>query len=208
MTSASNHEHHPEQVPQLARGPGRRRSLPVRRTAATIAALLGLAVLAAGCGGSHGPGVPSAGSNKSNHTQASRVSSGGVMAQFLAYSRCMRSRGIHDFPDPSSAGGGVGIELHGGPGSDLNRDNPTFKAAEQACRSLQPGGSQPPTASAEKIAAEVTWARCMRSHGLPGFPDPNGQGAFDRNKFDENSPAFQTASNACKSLRSGPLPVY
>ena len=53
MTSASNHEDHAEHVP---RGPGRRRSLPVKWTAA-MAALLGLAVLAAGCGGSSGPGV-------------------------------------------------------------------------------------------------------------------------------------------------------
>jgi hypothetical protein len=207
MTSASNHEDRAAHVPQLARGPGRRRSLPLRRTAATIAALLGLAVLAAGCGGSNGPGVPGGGSGKSTHHAPGSASSGGVMAQFVAYSRCMRSHGIHDFPDPSSAGG-VGIELHGGPGSDLNRNNPAFKAAEQACRSLQPGAGQAPTPSAQKIAAEVKWARCMRSHGLPSFPDPNGQGAFDRNKFDENSPAFQTASNACKSLRTGPLPIY
>jgi hypothetical protein len=175
-----------------------------------IAALLGLAVLAAGCGGSNGPGVPSAGSNKSNHARAASASSGGVAAQFLAFSRCMRSHGFSDFPDPTTSGGGVGIQLNRGPGSDLNPNNPKFKAAQQVCQSLAPlpGGSQTPTQSAQQIAAELRWARCMRSHGLPSFPDPNGQGAFDRNKFDENSPAFQTASNACASLRSGPLPVY
>jgi hypothetical protein len=175
-----------------------------------IAALLGLAVLAAGCGGSNGPGVPSAGSNKSNHARAASASSGGVAAQFLAFSRCMRSHGFSDFPDPTTSGGGVGIQLNRGPGSDLNPNNPKFKAAQQVCQSLAPlpGGSQTPTQSAQQIAAELRWARCMRSHGLPSFPDPNGQGAFDRNKVDENSPAFQTASNACASLRSGPLPVY
>ncbi len=49
----------------------------------------------------------------------------------------------------------------------------------------------------------------MRSHGLPSFPDPNAQGAFDRNKFNENAPAFQTASKACQSLMKavGPVPV-
>ena len=51
---------------------------------------------------------------------------GGVMAQFLAYARCVRSHGVSDFPDPSSSGG-VGITLHGGPGSDLNPNNPTFE---------------------------------------------------------------------------------
>ena len=97
MTSPSNHEHHADHLLDLARGPGRRPSLPVWRTAAQIATLLGLAVLAAACGGS----------NNSNHTPAS---SGGLMAQFLAVSRCMRSHGVPDFPDPTTSGG-VGIVL-------------------------------------------------------------------------------------------------
>ena len=207
MTSASIHQHRPERALKLARGPGWRRSLPVRRTAAKIAASLGLAVLAAGCGGSNAPGVPGAGSHNSNHTRAS--SSHGAIAQLLAYARCMRSHGISDFPDPTTTGGGISISQHGGPGSDLNRNNPTYEAAHQACRTLQPGGVQAPTVSPQKLAAEARWARCMRSHGLPSFPDPNGQGAFDRNKFDESSPAFQTASNACKSLKTalGAIPV-
>jgi hypothetical protein len=194
MTSASNHEDHAEHVLELARGPGRRSSLAVRRTAAAIAALLGLAVLAAGCGGS----------NNRNRTPAS---SGGLMAQFLAVSRCMRSHGVPDFPDPTTSGG-VGIVLpHVGPGSDLNPDNPKYKAANQACQALGPV-AHPTTASAPKLAAEVKVARCMRSHGLPSFPDPNGQGQFDR-KLDESSPAFKTAYNACKSLiaAAGPLTV-
>jgi hypothetical protein len=189
MTSASNPEDQAEHVLELARGPDRRRPLPARRTAATMAALLGLAVLAAGCGGSHGPGI--AGS-----------SSGGLAAQFLAYARCMRSHGVSDFPDPATSGGGVGIVLQGGPGSDLNPNNPRFKAANQACRSLQPAAHPAPTPSGQKIGAEVRWARCLRAHGLPNFPDPNGQGAFDSSKFDDSSPAFQTARNACRSLEA------
>ena len=122
----------------------------------------------------------------------------------------MRSHGIPDFPDPTtSPGGGVSFQINGGPGSDLDHNDPRFKAADKACRGLLPGGGQAPAPlSAQKIAAEVSWARCMRSHGLPGFPDPNSQGAFDSSKFDETSPAFQTASNACKSQQpTGPTPV-
>ncbi len=50
----------------------------------------------------------------------------------------------------------------------------------------------------------------MRSHGLPSFTDPNAQGAFDRNNFNENASAFQTASKACQSPMTavGPVPVY
>ena len=189
MISAPNHEHHAEHVRDLARGPGRRRSLPVGRAAAMIAALLGLTALAAGCGGSNGPST--AGS-----------SSGTAMTQALAYTRCMRSHGVSDFPDPTTPpGGGVAFSINGGPGSNLNASNPTFKAANQACRALLPGGQQPATGSPPKIAAEVKWARCMRTHGVPSFPDPNSQGALDSSKFDNNSPAFHSASNACKALQ-------
>jgi hypothetical protein len=112
----------------------------------------------------------------------------------------MRSRGVSDFPDPTRPpGGGVAFSIHGGPGSDLNPSNPTFKTAAQACRALLPNGQQAQAPSAPNIAAEVTWARCLRSHGVPSFPDPNSQGAFDSSKFDPSSPALQTASNACKA---------
>ena len=46
-------------------------------------------------------------------------------------------------------------------------------------------------------AAEVEWARCLRTHGVPSFPDPDPRGAFDSSKFDDGSPAFQAASKAC-----------
>jgi hypothetical protein len=187
MTSASDHEDHAEHVP---RGPGRRLS-PIKWTAAT-AALFGLAVLGAGCGGPNGPGIAGSGSNK---------------AQFLAYARCMRSHGVSDFPDPTTPpGGGVAFSLHGGPGSDLNPNDPMFKAANQACRQLLPGGEQAPAPSVPKVAAELRWAHCLRSHGVPSFPDPNSHGAFDSGKFDSSSPAFQTAGKACDSLQpTGPI---
>jgi hypothetical protein len=121
----------------------------------------------------------------------------------------MRSHDIHDFPDPTtSPGGGWAIQTHGGPGSDLDHNNPTYEAANRKCHVLMPAGSQAATVPAKKLAADVKWARCMRSHGLPTFPDPDPQGAFDRSKIDENSPAFPTASNACRSLNAGPTPVY
>lgn len=130
------------------------------------------------------------------------------MAQFLALSRCMRSHGVPDFPDPTT-GGGVGIVLpHVGPGSDLNPDNPAYKRANKACQGLGPVAHST-TASAPRLAAEVKVARCMRSHGLPSFPDPNRQGQFVRSQLDESSPAFKTAYNACQALigAAGPITV-
>jgi hypothetical protein len=161
--------------------------LMAMKCTAAMAAVLGFAVLAAGCGGSNGSGSARSASTK---------------AQFLAYSRCMRSHGVSDFPDPTTpAGGGVAFSINGGPGSDLNSNNPTYKSANQTCRALLPAGVQSATGRSPKIAAEVRWARCMRSHGVPSFPDPNNQGAFDSAKFNDTTPAFHTASKACTPLQ-------
>ena len=180
------------QAENVHRGVGRRGGSPL------AIAVIGLAVMAAGCGGSPSPGTSGGGASSS------------VLARFDAYASCMRRHKIHDFPDPTiSPGGGVAFQINAGPGSDLGRANPRFVAAGKACRGLLPGGGTAPAPlSAERIAGELTWARCMRAHGLPGFPDPNSQGAFDSSRFDENSPAFQTASSACKSREpTGPTPV-
>jgi hypothetical protein len=189
MASATDQQRQAEQVHRGAY----RRGSPL-----AIAALIGLAVMAAGCGGSTSPGRSGGGGSSS------------VLARFDAYASCMRRHGIQDFPDPTtSPGGGVAFQINGGPGSDLGRANPRFVAADKACRELLPrGGTAPAPLSAQRIAGEVTWASCMRAHGLPGFPDPNSQGAFDSSRFDESSPAFQTASDACKSRQpTGPTPV-
>jgi hypothetical protein len=68
-------------------------------------------------------------------------------------------------------------------------------------------GSSTPRASGAR--RPVVYAKSMRSHGLPSFPDPNGRDAFDRSKFDESTPAFQSAGKACQSSREavGPVPV-
>ena len=46
-------------------------------------------------------------------------------------------------------------------------------------------------------AAELEWARCLRTHGVPSFPDPDRRDAFDSSKFDDRSPAFQAAAKEC-----------
>ena len=59
----------------------------------------------------------------------------------LAFSACMRRHELPDFPDPTFSGGGVGlrIKIGGGPGSDLNPNSATFKAAQKACQGNLPG---------------------------------------------------------------------
>lgn len=50
-------------------------------------------------------------------------------------------------------------------------------------------------------------SQCMRSHGLPNFPDPSPNGALQITGIDPQSPAFQAAQAACKQyapFKSGP----
>ena len=41
---------------------------------------------------------------------------------------------------------------------------------------------------------------CMRSNGVPNFPDPNAQGVIQGSGIDPNSPAFQKAMQTCQKL--------
>ena len=72
----------------------------------------------------------------------------------------MRANGVPNFPDPSE---GSGIPLG---------TSPAFEAAQKACRHLLPdGGSVAPASEAQKLQIFAI-ARCMRAHGVSGFPDP------------------------------------
>ncbi|MBV8080484.1 MAG: hypothetical protein JO186_08930 [Actinobacteria bacterium] len=124
-------------------------------------ALVGfLALLAAGCGGSHPTTTTTTGQNA-----------------IVAYSNCMRSNGVPDFPDPQQLSP-LNFKL------SINRlqtNAPAFQTAQRTCAHLLPsraGNNSQQSAAQERarIAAELSFARCMRSHGLSQFPDPNSQG--------------------------------
>ena len=64
-------------------------------------------------------------------------------------------------------------------------------------------GSASPARSASTAgtyAAELKFARCMRAHGVPKFPDPdpNGLTNIGNTGVDPNSPQFKSAQQACK----------
>ena len=179
----------------------RRTARPAVRQAA-VAPLLAaacIAVVVAGCGGS----------GASKRTQRASAHAG----QFLAFSECMRSHGVTNFPDPSSAGGRIEI----GSGSGINPSSPSFQAAQKTCQHLLPGGGPlngKPTA--QEIQAMVQVSECMRAHGVTGFPDPT-EGTVPDNpsaysaiedrggvilaipkSIDPTTPAFQHASAVCQ----------
>jgi hypothetical protein len=64
--------------------------------------------------------------------------------------------------------------------------------------SVGPGvASASSSASPARQAGELAFAVCMRSHGVPNFPDPGGD--VPRGP-DKQSPQFRTAMQACGSL--------
>jgi hypothetical protein len=156
------------------------------RVLATLA--VGVALLAAGCGG--GGGSP----------HASRPA---VHQELVAFAHCMRSHGVPDFPDPLPDGGfprtGAG-------------NSPQSGSALSTCRHLLPPIQRPSVAQqAQALAQDLKWARCMRAHGFPGFSDPSvrphaGIVIFAPPGFDPGSPRAEAAGKACKQLE-GPVVV-
>lgn len=65
--------------------------------------------------------------------------SASVLAHLLKFSKCMRSQGITDFPDPTNGPNGIGMIINSN-ASNLQPNNPQFKAAEAACQKFMPGG--------------------------------------------------------------------
>ncbi len=170
-------------------------------------------LLIAGCGGSSTP------------SSASKSSSSGSTSG-LAFSRCMRSHRVPNFPDPNAAGGGFQVQVSGyhsavsiGDVPGIDQQSPAFRAANSACQKLLPSGggalpgAQHPSAAA--MAQARAAATCMRAHGVPNFPDPgtfmprnppaigtldniNGAVFLIPGSIDLQAPAVQHAASACQ----------
>jgi hypothetical protein len=119
----------------------------------------------------------------------------------LAYARCMRDNGEPNFPDPDANGRfrGLGHEQQG---------DPTFQAAQQACRNQAPAGSHEQEMGSPAFISQLrVLARCMRANGLPNFPDPGSGGitAEFMGKVEalQADPNWPVALQACRSKLPG-----
>ena len=173
-----------------------------------LATVLGMA--ACGSSGSNPSDGGATSAQASNPADASKA---------LAFARCMRSHGVTNFPDPS--GGKFGLQVQQTPDSTsvngVEVNGPAFRSAMQACRSYLPNGGHPSAAQTAKAKAQaLAMSRCMRSHGVPNFPDPQFQSGpggglgveirLNGSGINPNSPAFQAAQKACGGIL-GKAPV-
>jgi hypothetical protein len=116
----------------------------------------------------------------------------------------MRARGVPQFPDPGGtppAGSSVSI-LGAALPPTMDIKAPAFRSALNTCMTQFSAGHPRPPVSAAQKAAALTFSQCMRTHGVPAFPDPRfpagggiALGIGIRN--DPNSPAFQHAQQVC-----------
>ena len=167
----------------------------IRRAGLLAIALAVAGVLVAGCsGGPADPGVAGVSSAAASPSQSATVSG---EAEALQYAACMRSHGVPDFPDPTVQNGSVGFSITAGDGVDQN--SPQYQSARQACSSLRGGGTA--NSGSGNLAKELKFAQCMRSHGVPDFPDPNKNGGFSgTSTVNPSSPTFQNAQSTCMQL--------
>ena len=129
---------------------------------------------------------------------AAGTGSGNALA--LKFADCMRSHGVPNFPDPGSP--------VGGPVSGINTQAPGFRSAgrkwDKLTNNPQPQGS--PASESQRRAALAN-AECMRTHGVPNFPDPtflsSGGTSINLTGLNPQSPAFKHAQAACPGLRVG-----
>ena len=159
---------------------------PARLVAVTIAATV---LLAAGCG-----------SSPSSTTPASAPSAGSTVAKAVAYTQCMRSHGVPEYPEPDSSGQLQKI----GSGQQVGVSDAQLSTATNACQSLWPYQALTPGQQQQELTDDLKFAQCMRSNGVPTLPDPvatDGKVEFvistSRTGINPESPQILAKAHAC-----------
>lgn len=141
-----------------------RTRLTRRRVAGAVAAAVAVVMLAA-CGSNSSSPPSSVG-----HTTQAQVQAR-LQQDAVSFARCMRSHGVTHFPDPTSPGAIKEFVLSEIPG--INAQSPAFQSAHAVCKHLLPGeGSGSQNGTEQVMAQLLQTSRCLRAHGLTGFPDP------------------------------------
>ena len=180
------------------------------RAAAVVGAAAVLVLLAAACGGSRS-GMGSAGPANEGGSTASALD--------VSYSACMRSHGVPNYPDPDSSGQLPKPDAH-----HLGVSGTQLQSTQQACQHLLPNTGRAlnadsvqqcmmaddcPRALVQQVLTEErSYARCMRSDGVPNWPDPvtDSQGrpvfaiSISKDGFNPYSKPIWAKGNQCSHL--------
>ena len=146
-----------------------------------LIAAASLALLAAACSGSPAPATAGGTATAAGAATTAGPATTGGSPSAVTYSHCMRSHGVPNFPDPASNGA-----LPKTSAQSLGVSDSRFQAAQSACQPDLPAASSfqqqaqqclqagdcPQALVQQMLTADRAFARCMRSHGVPNWPDP------------------------------------
>lgn len=149
-----------------------------------------------GCGGGAEPKVASAGGKPSaTATTDERTAYVDGVREWV---KCLRKHHVQ-VSDPDSKGN---VEFTGDK-AKLKAD-PEFRAAQEACKDKLPplpaDLEDHPSLSPQQIATRQRYAKCMRAHGAPAFPDPGADGNYPDTSWDQGSVGAKRAARACASI--------
>jgi hypothetical protein len=183
------------------------------RSLAAVIAAIAFILLASGC---------SARPSSNGSDAPPRAAGSASSPSAVAYSACMRSHGVPTFPDPDGSG-----QLPKGDAQRFGVSSSQLQAARQACQHLLPGDDGvinadsiqqcmvssdcPPALVRQVLDEERNFAQCMRSHGVPNWPDPSidsqGRPVFaidiSRDGFNPYSRQIWAKGNECSHLMPG-----
>jgi hypothetical protein len=162
------------------------------------AAACSLLIAACGSNSSATAGASGQGANS-----ASTPNTAQVEQQILAFSDCMRAHGVAGLATPTPWA--LRSEL-----APSTPHSQAFVAALPACSHLLPFGPAHETAAQTRAhtAALLAFARCIRNHGFPRFPDPSTTGQITHEMvatagINVHQPAVLQAGYACVGVSGG-----
>jgi hypothetical protein len=144
-----------------------------------------LSLVVAGCGGGGSPGIASVSSSTASGITGSPTSAGRGTAALRVAGQCIRQHGIPGFPDPTVATSGLAKGervldkeiLRTIPQSVVTR---TLGECRTELERADVRTSGPHSAAnTQDVQYLLAFARCVRRHGVPNFPDPSNQGSFN-----------------------------
>jgi hypothetical protein len=162
-----------------------------------------LAVLAGGLSACSSGGTASAGASPSSSANVQRaLELGRRLAQ------CARDHGYPNFPDPVMDGNKIVWPVDIG-GTNV-RDQLSTVSEIPECKAIMDQIQAQNHSSAPITAADLQklrqFAKCIREHGIPEWPDPKADGTFPISgtplETEGRSERFMTAVDACKQYYS------
>jgi hypothetical protein len=187
----------------------RQRFRPARLLTAATALAAAAAIAACGSSAPTGSTRPTRTSSPTG-SSASTGSGSNPTSSTLAFSKCMRANGVPNFPDLSNKG--MKIEANGQSVSvqGISVSAPAFAAARQTCQRYLPPQQATPAQAAQQRRGGLQFAKCMREHGVPNFPDPKVVSSQGGNQevylpgINLQAPAVQAGAKACGFGPKGP----